>query len=112
MELLRATLVKLLEQAAVRAQQAGDLPTLSLPEIVIERPANAGYGDYACTLPLKLARGARMNPLEIANRLARHLEPTPMVQAATPAAPGFINITLNPRWLADQVETIQREGAA
>ena len=111
MDLVRHKLTRILEEAATRAQAAGDLPAITLPEISIERPSNPDHGDYASSLPLKLARQARMNPVEIANRLARNAPTIPEVQAVRAAAPGFVNFVLSDAWLRQQVEAIRTEGS-
>ncbi|MDO8603883.1 MAG: hypothetical protein Q7K40_00490, partial [bacterium] len=46
----------MLIQAAASAQQAGKLPAVALPEVYLERPQKPEHGDYASSLPLKLAR--------------------------------------------------------
>ena len=112
MDLVRHKLIGVLEEAAVRAQAAGDLPALALPEITIEKPGNPEHGDYATSLPLKLARSARMNPVEIAARLARHAPAIPEVEAVRAAAPGFINFVLSEAWLQGQVRSVLTEGEA
>jgi arginyl-tRNA synthetase len=55
-------LIELLTRAANAAQRSGKLPMVTLPEVSIERPQNPEHGDYASSLPLKLARSASMNP--------------------------------------------------
>ncbi|MFQ6059408.1 MAG: arginine--tRNA ligase, partial [Anaerolineae bacterium] len=91
------------------AQQAGDLPPFDRPEIPLSRP-RAEHGDYATSLPLKLARPARMAPLQIAEIIVRHLPTADFLAAAEVAEPGFINFTLDDGWLAQQVETILAAG--
>ena len=54
--MLKQRLVELLAQAAHQAQESGKLPAVVLPEMNIEHPQNPEHGDYASSLPLKLAR--------------------------------------------------------
>lgn len=103
---LKETLIKLLTEAAARAQEQGKLPSITLPEIFIERPQNPQHGDYASSLPLKLARAAGVNPLNIANEMANLMPPTPEIEKVVAAPPGFINFTLKSEWLTGQVEQI------
>ena len=110
MEPIPHKLVRLLGEAVTRAQDAGALPQASLPEITIERPHDADHGDYASSLPLKLARSARMNPVEIARRLADHMNPSDEIQEPQVAPPGFVNFRLSDGWLKEQVATILGEG--
>jgi len=106
---VREDIASLLHQAVASAQAKSLLPTTALPTSPIERPANPEHGDYASTLPLKLARSAGMKPREIANILANALPPSPMISQVTIAGPGFLNFTLNPPWLAEQVNRIVAE---
>ena len=41
-----------------------------LPEVEVERPANAAFGDFATNLAMKLARPLRRSPLDIAEAVA------------------------------------------
>jgi len=108
--MLKYEIARLLEQAAKAAQVEGLLPTIALPEVTLERPQNPEHGDYASSLPLKLAKAARMNPLAIANILAKLLTETKEVRKVSVAAPGFLNFFLTDKWLAEQVEEILSAG--
>ena len=100
------------EVAAKAAMDAGVLPQIVMPEVIIERPARPEHGDYACSLPMRLARAARANPMEIAKAIAGQLKPLDAVESVDVAPPGFINFRLSEAWLARQVDTIVREGAS
>ena len=109
--MLKHKIAQLLEQAAVEAQQRGLLPMVALPEITVEYPQSAVYGDYACSFPLKLARTARVDPLDIAERVVKFIASTREIEKIEVAPPGFINFTLRRDWLAQQVEVILKAGA-
>ena len=108
--MLREILINLLTEAATKAQKEGKLPSVTLPEITIERPQNADHGDYASNFPLKLARIARANPMVIANELVALLPTAEEIENAKAAPPGFINFTLNNSWLSRQVDQILKDG--
>ena len=108
--MLKETLIDLLTQAATQAQQSGKLPSVTLPRVTIERPQNPEYGDYASSLPLKLARSAGTNPMMIARELVSLIPATAEVKSITAAPPGFINFTLKDDWLAQQVESVLEAG--
>ncbi len=97
-------------QSALAAQQAGKLPSVTLPEANIERPQRPEHGDYASSFPLKLARAAGTQPLAIARYIARLLPAIPEIGSVVVAPPGFINFTLNNSWLSQQVDTILQAG--
>ena len=68
--LIRDEIAALLTTAVEEAQRQELLPAAALPPILVERPQNPEHGDFACSLPLRLARAARLNPMEIAEQLA------------------------------------------
>lgn len=102
--------VRLIEDAVRAAQAAGDLPQFTLPPVDIKPPNRAEMGDYAYAGALAVAKAAGMKPLDIANVIARHLQPAPFVSAVEIAPPGFINFRLNPDWLREQVDAIIAAG--
>ena len=87
------------EQAWADAVTAGRIPAVddvaAAPEVEIERPSNAAFGDFASNLAMKLARPLRRSPLEIAEALADALRGPAgagLVASAEVARPGFLNI--------------------
>jgi arginyl-tRNA synthetase len=108
--MLKNKLAELLIQAAAEAQKSGKLPQVTLPEVIIEHPQNPEHGDYASSLPLKLARTIGNNPLAIAKDISAFIPHTPEIEKVVVAPPGFINFTLSPAWLAGQVASILEAG--
>jgi len=108
--MLKQRLIELITQAAIEAQHSGKLPSVTLPEVVIEHPQNTEHGDYASSLPLKLARATGISPLTIANDMASLIAPTPEIAQIVTAPPGFINFTLKSDWLTSQVDSILDAG--
>jgi len=108
--MLKHRIADLLTQAAHQAQESGKLPSVTLPDIVIEHPQNPEHGDYATGFPLKLAQVAGIKPMAIAQDLIALMPPSPEIETIVPAPPGFINFTLNNDWLITQVESILQAG--
>ncbi|MFC1907792.1 arginine--tRNA ligase [Chloroflexota bacterium] len=104
--MLKQGLIELLIQTASKAQKLGKLPSVTLPEVTIERPQNPEYGDYASSFPLKLARTVGINPLTIANDMVGLMVPSSEIDKIAVAPPGFINFTLKSGWLTQQVDSI------
>ena len=102
----------MLANALAEAQASGQLPSAPPIDVPVEHPQSAEHGDYASSLPLRLARSLRMNPLEIANRLVPLIPASDALARVWVEPPGFINFALEPRWLASQVETVLEEGAS
>ena len=108
--MLKHKIVSLLEKSIGEAQKEGSIPTVAIPEIAVEHPQNPEHGDYATSLPLKLGRASRKNPLGIAESLVKFLPQTPEIEKIEIAPPGFINFTTSNSWIAQQVEQILKEG--
>ena len=108
----RKRLAEMLEQAFTRAGEKGLVGNSGLPEITIERPARPEHGDYASSLPLKLARLTGTKPMDIATALVNNMPSDSEFEKVAAVTPGFINFTLSKKWLARQVDAICRAGEA
>ena len=100
----------LVHKAIKKSQRKNNLPNFDIPEIPVERPKDAGHGDFATPVCLQLARLARMAPMEIARRVVKRLAKSEYIGRVEVARPGFINFTLDAGWLARQVEAIIAAG--
>jgi arginyl-tRNA synthetase len=78
--------------------------------VEIERPADKTHGDYAANIAMRLAKPLKRPPLEIAMAIAERVPLRDGIGSVAAAAPGFINVRLDPRWLAKQVDAIAAEG--
>jgi arginyl-tRNA synthetase len=110
---LRQTLRATVADALDRAVAAGDirLPEgATLPEIRIERPARPEHGDFATNAAMQLAPVVRAAPMQIAEALRTHLGTPPGIGEVSVAPPGFINLRLDPAWVAGSVATIRDGG--
>jgi arginyl-tRNA synthetase len=106
----RRLISDLLEQAMQEARTSGLVPPGTAVDVTVEHPQSEEHGDFATSLPLKLARSLRMSPLEIAQRIAPLIPPADAVERVWAEPPGFINFSLKPAWLASQLEGIIAEG--
>jgi arginyl-tRNA synthetase len=96
--------------AVAEAQKQGVLPEGELPEAPIDRPQNPDHGDFASSLPLRLAKVARKAPIQIAESLVPFLEPDDLIDSVWVAPPGFLNVKLSQTYLQGQVEAIREAG--
>ena len=110
--LVKDTIVKAVGDALERAHRDGVLNVDTVPLIEVERPNNPDHGDFATNLPLRLARAARSNPLQLAEAIAARVETGPEIASVASAPPGFINFRLSDRWLQEQVEVVRSAGDA
>ena len=106
--LIRDTIQELVAAALARAQQEKVFQLETMPDILMERPGNAANGDFATSLPLRLARATRINPLKLAETLVEYIAANPAVERVAAAPPGFINFYLNDGWVQQQVETVRQ----
>jgi arginyl-tRNA synthetase len=107
---VKQEIADLVNAAAKLAQEAGEIPPVVLPEPAVERPSRPEHGDYASSLPLRLARAARSNPMALAEVISNRLPLGRAVGEVTTAPPGFINIRLDNGWIAEQVNEILAAG--
>jgi arginyl-tRNA synthetase len=71
---------------------------------------DAKFGDYQCNDALKLAKRLRLNPREAGERVASFLRGNDAFDAVDVAGPGFLNLTVSPRWLDAQLESMAAKG--
>ena len=101
----------LLERALAALRDEGELALDSLPEIPVERSRSAGHGDFASPVALTLAREARRNPREIAERIVARLPVSDSIASVAIAGPGFINFDVATQAFAAAVRRILVSGA-
>jgi len=112
---LRSDLVHAIASARDRARVGGalDIPDdADLPEIGLERPANPEHGDWASNVAMQLAPLARMAPMRIAQAIIDNFQAPPIVAEISVAAPGFLNIRLDPSAVASRIAAILEAGPA
>jgi arginyl-tRNA synthetase len=78
----------------LRAALLSVAPEQAETPINLERPKQAGHGDFASNLALQLAKPLKRNPRELAALLLAELPPSRLVVKAEVAGAGFINFTL------------------
>ena len=104
---IKSHLTELLTQALARVapREPGSLITL-------ERPKQAGHGDYSCPVAMQLARSLKRPPREVAQELVAALPASDWLQSAEVAGPGFINLTVRASARQSVVNTIFAAGGA
>lgn len=90
-------------------------PLTECPEsIVIEQPKLPEHGDLACGVALKLARHAKLAPIQIAQTIADYIGKSEDaknggIEKIEVANPGFINFRLGKTWLTDAIRDIHQK---
>ncbi len=88
---MKQKLKSLLLQAVERLQSEGVLDNNLTPQINIERSRDSSHGDYATNLALILAKSAKSNPRQLAEKIIALLPDDASVSKVVIAGPGFIN---------------------
>ena len=100
-----------LQQIIKNLQTAGDLAAgLDTSRVVFELPRDAAHGDLACNAAMVLAKQAGMKPRDLAEALADSLGRIDGVTAVEIAGPGFINLRVEPRLWAAEIDAIIAAG--
>lgn len=108
---IRESLESVLYQALKAAVEAGELPLNEIPQPSLERPREEGHGDWACTIAMRLAKAAHMNPRAIAQAIVDHLPANNLVESFEIAGPGFINLSLTNASFQAVVSEARQQGS-
>jgi len=87
------------------------LDTELTPRISIERARDQQYGDFATNLAMMLAKPAKMNPRQLAEKLIAALPSDEAVLKVEIAGPGFINFFIDPNAQYQIISQIHKSGA-
>ncbi len=92
-------------------ETAGDLPAgLDTSRVVFELPREASHGDLACNAAMVLAKAAGMKPRDLAEAFSLKIGEIAGVKSIEIAGPGFINIRVEPRLWAQEIDDIIAAG--
>lgn len=68
------------------------------------RPAqDRQFGDFQANCAMPLAKVLKKPPRDVASEICEHLNVADFCEAPEIAGPGFINLTLKPEWLTEQI---------
>ena len=91
---MKAELEELLAQAVATLQGQLPGPPVGRAEVVVERTRDPQHGDYSCNIALRLAKAAGRKPRELAEAIVAALPASTLLERATVAGAGFINLYL------------------
>ncbi|WP_140917848.1 arginine--tRNA ligase [Limnobaculum xujianqingii] len=95
---IQALLSDKITQALVAAGAPADC------EAQVRQSAKAQFGDYQANGIMAVAKKLGLPPRQLAEQVLTHLDLSPIASKIEIAGPGFINIFLDPDWLASKVE--------
>jgi arginyl-tRNA synthetase len=107
---MKQTIEALIVQAVNTLKSNGVLDRHILPPITIERCRDVAHGDFATNLALILAKPARSNPRQLAEKILAALPAHEAVTKVELAGPGFINFFINPNAQYAVIQTIHELG--
>ncbi len=76
---------------------------------LLSRAANPKFGDYQANLAMGLAKRVGAPPRDVAAKIVEQLDVEGVCDDVQIAGPGFINLTLTPAFLAEQVTTLAND---
>ncbi len=99
-------------QSAIKAlKEQGILDAELNAKINLERTRDPQHGDFATNLALLLAKPAKLNPRNMAEKIVFALPEDALVQKTEIAGPGFINFFIEPQQQFQIVKQIHYSGA-
>ncbi len=108
---MKQKLESLLQDAVTALQNQGILDADVSARIHIERVRDPLHGDFASNLAMLLAKPAKMNPRQLAEKIVALLAGDSAVSKVEIAGPGFINFFINPDSQFQIVKQIHDAGA-
>ena len=92
---IREELLDILRKAQKTAVEKGELPDSDYPDIKIEYPREAKFGDYATPFALECAKLIKKSPMETGEILKKYIAENSLVGDVDVVKPGFINIFIS-----------------
>ena len=87
-----------------------ELEEIAGAPVLLERPGNPEYGDYATSVALKAAPAQDKVPRALAEEVAERAGSLAGVERASVAGPGFVNLVMSPAWYGGVVAEILEDG--
>lgn len=107
---MKEHIADLIQSALTNLISEGTLPADTSASIHIENTRDKAHGDLASNVALTLAKAARCNPRQLAEKICAALPQSDQVVRTEIAGPGFINFFINQSSIYSVVEKILAEG--
>jgi len=120
--MIREEIKKIIKEAIENLQKEGKLPEFQIPEIVVEKPKEKNYGDYATNIALLVAKELKRSPTDIASMIdlrfnnddatlrGVRLKASRRIFEKIEVVPlGFINFFINENYLQKQLKEILKQ---
>jgi arginyl-tRNA synthetase len=103
------SLIEHLTQGVKTALAAAGMPTIT--DCRWEVPRQLEHGDYSCNVAMTLTKAAGRAPRQIADAIVKNFPLLPEVTKLEVAGPGFLNVFLNPAWVATSLRDVLTAGS-
>jgi arginyl-tRNA synthetase len=104
---LQTALAADITEGLQKAIEADVLPALKkFPQLTVERPGDPARGDYASPIGLILSKPLKKPPLDIIEAVVAHMPKKEYVGKIDAVEPGFLNIRINPGWMAARLDDV------
>jgi len=107
---MKQKLETLLQHTVESLKSEGILEQEFIPQINIERAKDTRHGDFASNLAMMLAKPAKTNPRQLAEKIITLLPADPAVSKVEIAGPGFINFFIEAGAQFQVVKEIHQAG--
>lgn len=104
--LMKQVIAGLIDSALKTLIENGTLPDDVQPNIMVENTRDKSHGDYASNIALTLAKPARCNPRQLAEKLVAALPQSDNLTRTEIAGPGFINFFISEASTSSLLTTI------
>jgi len=102
---MKQKLEALLQQVIISLKSEGIINQELAPQINIDRTKDSRHGDFATNLAMILAKPAKSNPRQLADKIIALLPDSSVITKVEIAGPGFINFFIN---ADEQFQVIQQ----
>ena len=89
---MKQDLQHIFEQAIAQLKMDGVIASDQVVKLIFDRTKQKEHGDFATNVALMLAKAAKMNPRELAQKIIDALPDSTLIQKTEIAGPGFINL--------------------
>ncbi|PIP68538.1 MAG: arginine--tRNA ligase [Candidatus Omnitrophica bacterium CG_4_9_14_0_2_um_filter_42_8] len=104
---LETYLVKTIKEALNKAFP--EILVNNTPGISLEIPKEKKFGDFSVNIAMKLSKEIRKPPMDIAACIVKHIEKSDLINDVKVEKPGFINLYVSNKAVADSLKNIISE---
>lgn len=109
-ENLKLEIREVVKRSLQKAADKGEITVAELQDITVETPREKEHGDFSTNAAMQLAKAVKKAPRQIAEIIINNLDlEGTYIEKVDCAGPGFINFTLNHKWLYATLKAIQAE---